>query len=371
MWESNNLDSSAGEEPGVPEQDRGAAAPPHEVPAAPHAEVVGAAQPRPWTGPVLQTGITPSVFSALASAATAPANGTNGSGSHDSGGTTSYGYDDEEAVDDDPEGDSQVWSPEATAARERAQARWREMSELPALPPISLSEEEAAALLSPEEHRAFVAAHPEYAAPAEAPAPSVPRLAAPGAAPWLPAPLRQISAPATAFGPVGRKRSPGLVVLLSVLTLGVYALWWHHRVNREMGEFDPRMSVDPGNSTWAVALPWMIGWLVAAAAGARWLLALGGTSTSDLPFSAGQSLLLAFSPFAIPYLELLIPFSAVAVVMTNERARSIEERVDIPADRQLRPAEALGWLAVPVVGGLVGMARLQRHLNGVWGSVSS
>jgi hypothetical protein len=162
-----------------------------------------------------------------------------------------------------------------------------------------------------------------------------------------------------------------MVVLLSVLTLGVYALWWHHRVNREMAEFDPHMSVDPGNSTWAVAIPWMIGWLVAAAAGARWLLAHGGTPTADLPFSADQSLLLAFSPLAIPFLELLMPFSAVAVMMTNERARSIEERIDIPADRQLRPAEALGWLALPVVGGLVGMARLQRHLNGIWSSVAS
>jgi hypothetical protein len=32
----------------------------------------------------------------------------------------------------------------------------------------------------------------------------------------------------------------------------------------------------------------------------------------------------------------------------------------------LRPASALGWLTVPVVGGLVGMAQMQQHLNEVW-----
>jgi hypothetical protein len=190
-------------------------------------------------------------------------------------------------------------------------------------------------------------------------------------APWLPARVPAADVPVTGFGPAGRRRSPSMVVLLSVLTLGFYALWWHHRVNREMTEFDPRMSVDAGRSTWAVAIPLIIGWMVAAAAGARYLLALGGTPTADLPISAEQSLFLAFSPLVVPYLELLLPFSAAAVVMTHERARIVEDRVDVPADRQLRPVSALAWLTVPVVGGLVGMARMQQHLNEVWRKVDA
>ena len=265
-------------------------------------------------------------------------------------------YEDENEGDDEPLADGEGWSPEAAAARRRAQQRWRELNPGPVLPSLTLTEEEAAALLPPVEPPVAVAS---------------PALST-RVAPWLPTPVPAVGGVAvTAFGPAGRRRSPAMVVLLSVLTLGFYALWWHHRVNREMAEFDPRMSVDAGRSTWAVAVPLIIGWMVAAAAGARYLLALGGTPTADLPISAEQSLFLAFSPLVVPYLELLLPFSAAAVVMTHERARIIEDRVDVPSDRQLRPVSALGWLTVPVVGGLVGMARMQQHLNEVWRTVTS
>jgi hypothetical protein len=341
MWESNNLDGAAGDEPAGPEPDR-------------------AAEPQPavpWTGPVLQGVSTPRVFSALASAAGTPMpNGTNGAASHER---------EEEEEEDGPqhpleegdvEVDGQIWSAEAAAARRRAQMRWREINPGTLLPSLTLSPEEAAALLPPAEQ------------PAE-PQPAV--VEPPRIAPWLPAtrpePAPSASVPVSpGFGPVGRRRSPATVVLLSVITLGFYAVWWHHRVNREMAEFDPRMDVDPGMSTWAVALPLIVGWLVAAAAGARYLLALSGTPTSDLPISATQSLFLAFAPLVVPYLILLLPFSAAAVLMTHERARVVEDRVDTPISRQHQPVTALGWLTVPVVGGLVGMARMQQHLNEVW-----
>jgi hypothetical protein len=365
MWESNNLDSPAGEEPGGPEHDRAPAGPQHEVPAAAHAEVVGEPQPfAHWTGPVLQGMSTPRVFSALASAAgtPSPAGGNGGNGSKTVVHVDPVDYEDEDENEGDDElADGPGWSPEAAAARRRAQQRWRELNPAPVLPSLTLTEEEAAALLPPVERPVAVAA-PALAAPA------------PGTrvAPWLPTPVPAVGGvEVIAFGPAGRRRSPAMVVLLSVLTLGFYALWWHHRVNREMAEFDPRMSVDAGRSTWAVAVPLIIGWMVAAAAGARYLLALGGTPTADLPISAEQSLFLAFSPLVVPYLELLLPFSAAAVVMTHERARIVEDRVDVPSDRQLRPVSALGWLTVPVVGGLVGMARMQQHLNEVWRTVTS
>jgi hypothetical protein len=282
--------------------------------------------------------------------------GTNGSASHE--------HEHEEPEEDAPEHtledadvevDGQIWSAEAAAARRRAQMRWREINPGSLLPSLTLSPEEAAALLPPAEQ------------PAE-PAAAEPRPAVvepPRIAPWLPA-TRPEPAPSsgvpvsTRFGPVGRRRSPAMVVFLSVISLGFYALWWHHRVNREMAEFDP------GMSTWAVALPLIVGWLVAAAAGARYLLAVTGTPTSDLPISATQSLLLALAPLVVPYLILLLPFSAAAVLMTHERARVVEDRVGTPVSRQHQPVTALGWLTLPVVGGLVGMARMQQHLNDVW-----
>jgi hypothetical protein len=345
MWESNNLDGPAGDEPVGPEPDR-----------------ASEQQPVPWTGPVLHGVSTPRVFSALASAAGTPrpGNGANGT----TGPPAEHGEEEpefEEEDDADVVVDGQIWSAEAAAARRRAQERWREINPGATLPSLSLTEEEAAALLPPEE------------APAEDSRPA--ELEAPRVAPWLPAtrpePAPAAATPVARFGPAGRRRSPGMVVLFSVITLGFYAIWWHHKVNREMADFDPRMTVDPGSSTWAVALPLIVGWLVAAAAGARWLLALGGTPTADLPISAEQSLFLAFTPLVVPYLVLLIPFSAAAVLMTHERARVVEDRVDIPVDDQIHPVDALAWLTVPIVGGLVGMARMQRHLNEVWRTVVS
>ena len=341
MWESNNLAGPAGEEPDGPDR-------------APEPQ-----PPVPWTGPVLQGASTPRVFSALASAAGTPApNGANGSpaGEHGAEDEDDHALGEE---DDDVEVDGQIWSAEAAAARRRAQMRWRELNPGPPLPSLTLTEEEAAALLPPAEQPA---------------APQTAAVAPLRVAPWLPAtrsqPAPSAPRPVFSFGPVGTRRSPAMVVLLSVVTLGFYALWWHHRVNREMAEFDSRMDVDPGMSTWAVALPLITGWMVAAAAGARYLLALSGTPTADLPITAQQSLFLAFAPLAVPWLMLLLPFSAAAVLMTHERARIVEDRIDTPVSRQLQPVTALGWLAVPVVGGLVGMARMQQHLNEVWRTVA-
>ena len=55
----------------------------------------------------------------------------------------------------------------------------------------------------------------------------------------------------SSLGPVGKHRSTFGVVALSIVTLGIYSLVWHNRVNREVGNFDPtRMHVSsPGRST--------------------------------------------------------------------------------------------------------------------------
>jgi hypothetical protein len=347
MWESANLDSPPGGEP----DDAGRAAGgrvPDRADAAPVTSANGS-EPEADAATLRGTQASPylqrsaeRVFSALAMAGTPPAGGSRG-------------------TQEGGEPGSDGWSADALAARERARQRWQEAGVGPAGP-------------SPPEPRVdpAPAGRTTEEAPPAGPEPrAAASLTGAAAAPWLPAQGPGRAAVATSFGPPGRRRSPVAVMALSVLSLGFYALWWHHRVNREMAEFDPRMTVDAERSTWAVTLPLLAGWLLAAAAVARYLLALGGTPTADLPFSPERSLVFAASPLAVPYLELLLPFSLVAILMTHERARVVEDRVGVATDRQLRPVAALSWLLVPVVGGLVGMARMQRHLNEVWASVTA
>ncbi len=174
--------------------------------------------------------------------------------------------------------------------------------------------------------------------------------------------------PATSsLGPAGKRRSPVAVAVLSVVTLGVYALVWQRRVNTEMADFDPRMHVRAGRSTLAVAVPWLIGLLIALAGGARITLAvLNVTLSFDPHFTVLQGYYLLFAIVAIPYLELIIAFSAIAIVMTLGRLRTVEDRVGITADAQVRPATAVWLLIVPVIGGLILLHLVQRRLNAVW-----
>jgi hypothetical protein len=186
----------------------------------------------------------------------------------------------------------------------------------------------------------------------------------PQGAPALPGPARS-SAPS--FGPAGRTRSPIAAVLLSVLTLGVYALIWHGRVNGEMSDFDPRMRVSAGSSTVGVAIAWLLGLLVTLAGAARLILDLFKvTLPFDPHFSTAQAYFLLAGVAMVPYIILVLPFSVIAVVMTLERIRIVEDRVGVTSDTQLQPTHRLWWLVVPIIGGLVLIAGMQRHLNRVW-----
>jgi hypothetical protein len=171
----------------------------------------------------------------------------------------------------------------------------------------------------------------------------------------------------SSFGPPGKRRSPMAIVLLSVVTLGVYSLIWHQRVNREVGNFDPRMHVIPGRSTLAVAIPWALGWLVSIAGAVRIVLAVANVT---LPFDPHFTVLQAYGLLGgfvlIPYLELVLPFSAVAMVMTLERVRILEDRMLRTTDVQLRPTRAIFWMLLPVAGGLILMTIIQRRLNRAW-----
>jgi len=150
----------------------------------------------------------------------------------------------------------------------------------------------------------------------------------------------------------------------------VYALFWHHRVNRELGDFDTRMHVRPGRSTLAVTVPWLLGVLVTIGAGLRIVVAVAGIS---LPFDPHVSVLQAYALLGgivlVPYLVLLLPFSNVATVMTLERVRMAEDRAGITTDVQLRPVATLCALLVPVAGGLAILVIAQRRLNRVWQTV--
>src|SRR5580700_1011093 len=171
----------------------------------------------------------------------------------------------------------------------------------------------------------------------------------------------------TSFGPAGKRRSTLAIVVLSVVTLGIYSLVWYHRVNREVGNFDTRMHVVPGRSTVAVAIPWALGWLISIVGAVRIVLAVANVT---LPFNPHFSVLEAYGLLlggvAIPYLVLLLPFSAIAAVMTLERVRIIEDRMGRTTDVQLRPTRVICWMLLPVAGGLILMAITQRRLNRAW-----
>jgi hypothetical protein len=177
--------------------------------------------------------------------------------------------------------------------------------------------------------------------------------------------------PTPTFGPVGRARSTLLIPVLSVLTLGLYALIWHHDVNREMEEFDPKLHSRPRRSTFALLVPWLVGLLVTFAGAA---VIITSRLAIHLPFdthvTTSQAYYLLAGLVAVPYLVLLLPFSAVAVVMTLERLRSVEEHVGATTDRQVRPVGTSLLLAIPVVGGLALLALEQRRLNQIWQTVA-
>jgi Domain of unknown function (DUF4234) len=171
----------------------------------------------------------------------------------------------------------------------------------------------------------------------------------------------------TSFGPAGKRRSTLAIVVLSIVTLGVYSLVWYHRINREVGNFDTRMHVVPGRSTVAVTIPWAIGWLVSIAGAIRIVLAVANVA---LPFDPHFSVLQAYGllggALVIPYLELLLPFSVIAAVMTLERVRIVEDRMGRTTDVQLRPTRVICWMLLPVAGGLILMTIVQRRLNRAW-----
>ena len=220
--------------------------------------------------------------------------------------------------------------------------------------------------------------------PQTAPAPPAPP---PAPAPALfPPPSRWAGQPAApqhgstglavpSLGPVGQRRHPAAVALLSVVTLGLYSIAWHARVNREMSEFDARLEVSPGASALGAAIAWLVGiasTLVGAALVLGHLLGIGPSlmvavdGVSVMGRFVRWDYLMIGGILVVPYLVLVLPFSVVAVVMTLERVRVVQERIGIRSDRQLRPVRHACLLLVPIAGGLWHLAVVQSRLNQVW-----
>jgi len=63
-------------------------------------------------------------------------------------------------------------------------------------------------------------------------------------------PSTPMNVPTTlASPPLGKQRNPIAVILLSMITLGIYYLYWYGKVNAEIRRHDPRVEVNVG---WAV-----------------------------------------------------------------------------------------------------------------------
>ena len=80
-----------------------------------------------------------------------------------------------------------------------------------------------------------------------------------GATPDSPASMTPDAFPGTVAGGsdrlVGKTRGPWVVWLLSLVTFGIYFLYWYYKVNNEVREYDGSIEVEPGISLLAQFIP--------------------------------------------------------------------------------------------------------------------
>lgn len=55
--------------------------------------------------------------------------------------------------------------------------------------------------------------------------------------------------------PIGKDRSPAAILGLSIITLGIYCLVWHYKMNNEIHRHDPDIKVSPGLAVLAMCFP--------------------------------------------------------------------------------------------------------------------
>ena len=64
-----------------------------------------------------------------------------------------------------------------------------------------------------------------------------------------------VNPPPRAEFPIGKDRSPAMVLFLSIITLGIYFLVWYYKINNEIRQHDPSITVKPGWSVVAMCIP--------------------------------------------------------------------------------------------------------------------
>jgi hypothetical protein len=89
---------------------------------------------------------------------------------------------------------------------------------------------------------------------------------------------------------VGKTRSPIAVVILSIITFGIYYLYWYYAVNSEMRRYRPFVEVSPGIALLSQFVP-IANWISAYNTAGR-LLTLEDTDRVSDRISPGIALVL-------------------------------------------------------------------------------
>jgi heme/copper-type cytochrome/quinol oxidase subunit 3 len=65
--------------------------------------------------------------------------------------------------------------------------------------------------------------------------------------------MQRLTNPSQSVAFVGKNRNPFAVWFLSAITFGIYFLYWHYKVNSEIGAHEPEVKTSPGVSLLAVS----------------------------------------------------------------------------------------------------------------------
>ncbi|MCL5291103.1 MAG: DUF4234 domain-containing protein [Actinobacteria bacterium] len=136
-----------------------------------------------------------------------------------------------------------------------------------------------------------------------------------------------------------RRRSPLAVVLLSVITLGVYFVYWYYKVNKEIAAYDEKIETSPGVSAFAITLGYFLAFFIVGfissyntAARAKRMFHDFNTPISISPIFA--TLLYALSALGFPMLALFYP----AYIQSKLNAFWRHESARMKAAAEERPA---------------------------------
>jgi hypothetical protein len=125
-------------------------------------------------------------------------------------------------------------------------------------------------------------------------------------------------------------------------------------------------------STLALCIPWLLSAAAVTAAGAYYLATVNHIDTTWIGYSLTNRdlLVLGSAPLFAGVASLLIPFTAISLVATGARVKTIEDRVGTSPEKQLRPAAMLWAMVFPILGWWTVMGRLQSRLNRAWSSTT-